>query len=97
MNQTKLSFNPMFPQIKIVPLLVGLGAAAIAWGIFWTIVTLPVSELLLANIVSSEATETTQWISLFIGVMPILMGLLCVAYGLKKGQEEAAYGFTLPD
>jgi hypothetical protein len=78
-------------------IIIGAAVAAIVFGFFWTILTLPASLLLISNMNSADASQTVAFLNIFIGLMPILMGLLCVAWAFTKAVEEREYGQILPD
>jgi hypothetical protein len=93
-NQSKL---PVGLPVQLSQIIIGAAAAAIVFGFFWTILTLPGNLLLISGITSSDGAQTNAFLNIFIGLMPILMGLLCVAWAYTKAVEEREYGQTLPD
>jgi hypothetical protein len=96
----KLSHRSKLPigfPIQLSQIILGAAVAAVVFGFFWTILTLPASLLLISGMNSSDATQTVAFLNIFIGLMPILMGLLCVAWAFTKAVEEREYGQILPD
>ena len=88
---------PIGLPIQLAHIIIGAGVAAIIFGFFWTVLTLPASLLLTSNITSSDGQQTVSFLNTFIGLMPILFGLVCVAWGYVKAIEEREYGQMLPD
>jgi hypothetical protein len=88
---------PVVFPIQLSQIIIGAAVAAVVFGFFWTILTLPGNLLLLSGITSSDANQTVAFLSMFIGLMPILFGLVCVAWAFVKAVEEREYGQTLPD
>jgi hypothetical protein len=91
-----LGLLPVGFPVQLSQVIIGAGVAAIVFGFFWTIITLPYSLMADASLVSSDGATTVEFIVTFTGLMPILFGLACVAWGYVKAVEEREYGQTLP-
>jgi hypothetical protein len=95
-HQLKIQL-PVGLPIQLAAIIIGAGAAAVVFGIFWIFLTMPVALLIEGNFVSTNGQQTVQFINLFVGLMPILFGLVCVAWGYVKAVEEREYGQMLPE
>lgn len=74
------------------------GVALVIAGLFWIVFTLPVSQTIEAfGGVSGFATDaqgTVTFITIFIGAMPIIAGLIVIAWSYTRTIEERETGIS---
>ncbi len=80
----------------IVQVLVVGGVCLIIAGLFWIVMTMPVSTVTtsLGLTFRDDAANTVSFIDFFIGAMPIAAGVICVGWGFTRTIEERETGIS---
>jgi uncharacterized membrane protein YqjE len=76
----------------IVQVVVVAALALIIGGIFWIIMTYPVSIMTSAGSYRSDALATVQAINLIVGAMPIIAGFVALGWSIARTIEERETG-----
>lgn len=74
------------------------GIALVIAGLFWIVFTLPASSAIEAfggvSSFAADAQGTVTFITLFIGAMPIIVGLFIIAWSYTRTIEERETGVS---
>jgi len=81
----------------VIQVIVVAGLCIVFLGIFWSVLTLPVSAMLASNIAVGLGTEyqgTVLFLQVLITILPLLIGVSVVAWGWVRTVEERETGFS---